>query len=92
MCVYTSHTHNTTTNHGGVGRLISGTHQRPASVRTLEDGVLGEQFAGGAGAEGLQRRAGAGGRLAGLLLRRPCQSHEDAAQGRVGASCGGETA
>lgn len=79
--------HRRLTDHGGVGGLVAGAHQRPASLRTLEDGVLGEQLAGRAGAERLHRRAGAAGQLAGVLLRHPVQRHEDAAQGRVGASC-----
>lgn len=79
-----SHTH---TDHGRVCGLVSSTDQRPPSVWTPEDGVLCEQFAGRAGAERLHRRAGAAGRLSGVLLRRSVQSHQDAAQGRVGASC-----
>ncbi len=62
--------------HGGVGGLVSSTHQRGSlSGRTLEHGVLGEQLAGGSSDEGLDRRAGADGRLAAGCLRRPAELH-----------------
>lgn len=82
-----SHTHTDRTHHGRVGGLVPGADKRPASIWTPEYGVLGEQLAGWAGAERLHRRAGAAGQLTRVLLRRPVQSHEDAAQRRVGASC-----
>lgn len=75
------------TDHSGVGGLVPGADQRPASVRTPEDGVLGEQFAGRAGIERLHRLAGTAGQLTRLLLRGSSQRHEDTAQRRIGASC-----
>lgn len=75
------------TDHGRVSGLVPGTDQRPPSVWTPEDGVLGEQFTGWAGAERLHWKAGAAGHLIRVLLRRSVQSHQDAAQRRVRASC-----
>ena len=83
-----THTNANRTDHGGVGGLVPGADQGPVPVRTPENGVLGEQFGGRAGAERLHGGAGADGQLARVLLGRPVQRHEDAAQGRVGASCG----
>ena len=76
-----------TTDHGRVRGLVTGTDQCSYSIWTLEDGVLGEQFTGRAGAERLHRRAGAVGQLTRVLLGRSVQSHQDTAQRWIGTSC-----